>query len=143
MPVAIADPTPAPAAPVGVTAPSPPPPPIEAPVAVAPAPPPAPPAPPPPPRVELPSTDADYLQNPSPGYPAISKRLGETGTVLLRVTINAAGSPERVVVKKSSGFDRLDKVAVDTVQRWRFVPGKVNGVPQTLSYDLPIRFVLE
>jgi protein TonB len=65
MPVAIADPTPAPNAPTGVTAPQPPAPPIAAPVAAAP----APVAPPPPPKVELPSSDADYLQNPKPAYP--------------------------------------------------------------------------
>src|SRR4051812_8270659 len=67
-PQAIADPTPAPNAPTGVTTPPAPLPPIEAPVAVTPAPPPPPPAPP---KVELPSSDAAYLQNPTPVYPQI------------------------------------------------------------------------
>jgi len=67
---AIADTTASPNAPVGVIEPPQPLPPITAPVASAPPAPAAPPpAPPSPPRVELPSSDADYLQNPKPPYP--------------------------------------------------------------------------
>ncbi|MDB5857997.1 MAG: energy transducer TonB, partial [Ramlibacter sp.] len=61
-PLAIADPAPSPNAPTGVLTPQPPAPPIAAPVAPTP-------APPAPPRLELPSSDADYLQNPKPPYP--------------------------------------------------------------------------
>lgn len=140
MPVAIADPTPAPNAPTGVTTPPAPLPPIEQPVAVAPPPPPAPPAPP---RVELPSSDAAYLQNPSPTYPAISRRLGEQGKVLVRVLIGTNGLPERAEVKRSSGFERLDRAATDYVMKCRYVPGKVNGVVQAMWYEAPVNFVLE
>lgn len=142
MPVAIPDPTPAPNAPTGVTTPQPPAPPIEAPVAP-PAPPPAPPAPPAPPKIELPSSDAAYLNNPRPTYPAISKRLGEQGKVVLRVLIGTDGLPQKVEINKSSGFDRLDRQAQDAVMRWRFVPGKRNGVPETMWNLVPVNFVLE
>lgn len=136
---AIVDPTPAPAAPVGVVDP-PPPAPILAPVAVAPAPPPAPPAPP---KVELPSSDADYLQNPKPPYPPMSKRLGEQGKVEIRVLINVNGSADKAEISRSSGFERLDQSALSTVLRWRYVPGKRNGVPETMWFKVPINFVLE
>ena len=141
MPVAIPDPTPAPNAPVGITTPQPPAPPIEAPV-----PPPAPPAPsapPAPPKIELPSSDAAYLNNPKPSYPAISKRMGEQGKVVLRVLIGTDGLPQKVEISKSSGFDRLDRQAQEAVMRWRFVPGKRNGVPETMWNLVPINFVLE
>ncbi|WP_323030585.1 energy transducer TonB [Brachymonas denitrificans] len=95
------------------------------------------------PAVELPSTRASYLNNPKPPYPASSKRLGETGTVLLRVLVGADGSAERVALKKSSGFDALDNSALETVRRWRFVPGKRNGVPTAMEYTVPIAFRLE
>ncbi len=145
MPVAIADPTPAPNAPTGITTPQPPAPPIEAPVAPpAPAPgPPAPPAPPAPPKIELPSSDAAYLNNPKPSYPAISKRMGEQGKVVLRVLIGTDGVPQKVEVNQSSGFDRLDRQAQDAVMRWRFVPGKRNGVPEAMWNLVPVNFVLE
>ncbi|WP_182118864.1 energy transducer TonB [Acidovorax sp. FHTAMBA] len=145
MPVAVADPTPAPTAPTGIATPQPPAPPTDAP-AVPPSPAPAPPAPPAPaapPRIELPSSDAAYLNNPRPSYPAISKRMGEQGKVVLRVLIGTDGLPQKVEVSTSSGFDRLDRQAQDAVMRWRFVPGKRNGVPEAMWNLVPINFVLE
>ena len=143
--VAINDPTPAPNAPVGVIEPPQPLPPITAPVAPAPpappAPPPAPPAPPP--RVELPSSDADYLQNPKPPYPPMSKRLNEQGSVIMRVLIGADGMPQKAEIRKSSGFDRLDQSAATTVMKWRYVPGKRAGVAEAMWFNVPINFVLE
>jgi protein TonB len=136
-PVAIADPTPAPNAPTGVTTPQPPAPPVAAPVAAAPV------APPAPAKVELPSSDADYLQNPKPPYPAISKRLGEQGKVIVRVLIETNGVPVKAEIRQSSGYDRLDQTAMATVLKWRYVPGKRGGVPEAMWFSVPINFVLE
>ncbi|MDO4593557.1 MAG: energy transducer TonB, partial [Comamonadaceae bacterium] len=144
---AIADPTPAPNAPVGTldseaaevvdqTPPAPP-----APVAPPSAPAPA--APPSGGAVELPSSNAAYLNNPRPSYPSISRRMGEQGKVLLRVLVNANGLPEQIEIKESSGFDRLDRAALNAVQRWKFVPGKRNGVPEAMWNIVPVNFVLE
>lgn len=69
--------------------------------------------------------------------------MGEQGKVMLRVLISAEGRPEQVEIKQSSGFDRLDRQARDTVLRWRFVPGKRNGVAEAMWYVVPINFVLE
>jgi TonB family protein len=57
-----------------------------------------------------------------PPYPAKSQKAGETGTVLLRVTIAKDGRPSRAAVSESSGFWRLDMAASEFVQqryRWR------------------------
>ncbi|EHL23704.1 TonB family protein [Acidovorax sp. NO-1] len=91
----------------------------------------------------MPSSDAAYLNNPRPSYPAISKRMGEQGKVVLRVLIGTDGLPQKVEVSTSSGFDRLDRQAQDAVMRWRFVPGKRNGVPEAMWNLVPINFVLE
>lgn len=77
-----------------------------------------------PPPVLPPRYDADYLDNPAPSYPVVSRRLGEQGTVLLRVYVDAGGAPARVELKQSSGYARLDGVALSTVKRWRFVPAR-------------------
>jgi protein TonB len=98
---------------------------------------------PPPPRIELPSSNAAYLQNPAPAYPAISKRMGEQGKVVLRVFISTDGQPQKIEINRSSGFERLDRQAQETVSRWKFVPGKRNGVPEAMWYLVPINFVLE
>ena len=139
-PVAKPDPLPAPNAPMGVAEA------VPAPVTEAPptpAAPPAPPSPPAPPRIELQSSSAGYLNNPKPTYPAISRRLGEQGKVVLRVFIDAEGSPQQIEIRQSSGYERLDQQALDAVRRWRFVPGKRNGVPEAMWNIVPINFVLE
>lgn len=83
------------------------------------------------------------LNNPKPGYPAISKRMGEQGKVVLRVLIGTDGLPQKVEINQSSGYDRLDRQAQEAVMRWRFVPGKRNGVPDAMWSLVPINFVLE
>lgn len=105
--------------------------------------PPAPEPPPAPPKIELPSSNAAYLQNPAPNYPAISKRMGEHGKVVLRVLISADGLPQKIELHQSSGYDRLDRQAQDAVMRWRFIPGKRNGVAEAMWNIVPIHFILE
>lgn len=100
----------------------------------------APPAPPAPPKVELPSSDAAYLNNPKPIYPTISIRLNEQGTTVVRVWIDTDGRASQPSVVKSSGFARLDQLAVTTVVKWRYVPGKRGGVPEATWFDIPMRF---
>lgn len=91
----------------------------------------------------LPSADADYLNNPPPAYPRQSKRMGEQGTVVVRVLIGLQGMAEKAEIRTSSGFARLDQAALETVQRWRYVPGKRNGSPEAMWFNVPVRFILE
>lgn len=93
--------------------------------------------------VVLPSSDADYLNNPPPAYPRMSRRLGEQGTVVLRVLINTEGRADKAEIRTSSGYSRLDEAALETVKRWRYVPGKRAGVPEAMWFNVPIRFVLD
>ena len=139
---AIASPDPAPNAPTGVTTPPAPLPPITAPLAQTETPA-APPEAPARPRVELPSSDAEYLQNPKPPYPSLSRRLGEQGTVLIQVLIGIDGRAQKAEIKKSSGFERLDQAALTTVLKWRYVPGKRAGVAEAMWFTVPVAFALE
>jgi protein TonB len=138
MPVAIPDPTPAPNAPLGSVAPQPPAPPVMAPVAPAPAPsPPAPPA-----RVQLPMLDADYGDANEEAFrpPPISRRLGETGTVLLRITVGVDGTVTNASLVQSSGFQRLDEAALKGSRKLKFRPATRGGVPLEWTYELPVRY---
>lgn len=92
---------------------------------------------------QLPSSNADYLQNLRPAYPPISRRLNEQGKTTVRVLIDNNGEPLRADIATSSGFNRLDEAAVATVMRWRYVPGKRNGVAETMWFNVPINWVLE
>jgi protein TonB len=77
-----------------------------------------------PPTVQPASFDADYLDNPAPSYPPLSRRLGEQGGVLLRVLVTRDGSAEQVLLVRSSGYARLDTAAMEAVRRWRFLPAR-------------------
>lgn len=87
--------------------------------------------------------DADYLDNPKPIYPLVSRRLGEQGKVLLRVHVSATGLAEKVEVKTSSGYARLDQAATDAVSRWRFVPARRGDQAIAAWVQVPITFQLE
>lgn len=139
-PVAIAEPAPAPVTTPEVADPLPPAPPVTSPVSKAPTVPVTPAAPA---TIELPSSNANYLRNPTPTYPPISKRLGEQGRVIVRVLIGADGVPEKAELKQSSNYNRLDRVALETVMKWRYVPGKRGGVAEAMWVNVPIDFVLE
>jgi len=86
---------------------------------------------------DFPSTDSYY--------PDASRRLGEQGTVLVRLCIGAGG---RVVgqpsVLKSSGSSRLDQAALRYAKATsgHFSPETKNGTPVTVCTALPIKFQL-
>ena len=83
-----------------------------------------------------------YLRNPKPGYPSASRRLGEQGTVTLRVFITVAGDAKEISLKSSSGYPRLDRAALDTVRTWKFVPAKRDDKPLDAWVLVPIKFSL-
>lgn len=91
----------------------------------------------------VPAHDAAYLNNPRPVYPAMSRRLGEEGRVMLEVHINADGIPSKVTIHKSSGFPRLDDSAFEAVKRWKFAPARRGGEAIASVAIVPIPFVLE
>ena len=62
---------------------------------------------------------------------------------MLRVYVNAAGAAERVEMRTSSGFERLDQAAHDAVYRWRFVPARQGDQPVPAWVLVPITFALE
>ena len=94
-------------------------------------------------KVVLPSSDAEYLNNPKPPYPPMSKRLSEQGNVMVRIYIDADGLPQKAELQKTSGFERLDQAALAVVMKWRYVPGKRNGVPEAMWMGTTIKFILE
>lgn len=84
-------------------------------IAASPAPPSAPPS----------QRPADYLDNPAPAYPGLARRLGEEGTVLLRVHVLRSGHAREIEILATSGSPRLDQAASDAVRHWRFLPARV------------------
>jgi protein TonB len=77
-----------------------------------------------------------------PHYPYESRRLKEQGTVLLDVQLSMSGTVERVSVRTSSGFARLDKAALEAVRRWRWSPTVRDGQPVAVRGVVEIPFTL-
>lgn len=85
---------------------------------------------------------ANYAHAPKPGYPEPARREGWEGTVLLRVLVNPQGKAERIELRRSSGFEMLDRAALETVKEWRFHPARY-GERQVESWvQIPIVFRL-
>lgn len=82
-------------------------------------------------------------QNPPPAYPAAAMRRSETGTVVVRVQVDASGAPGGVALIRRSGSRDLDRAAMEAVRRWRFQPAQRDGVPVAGSVDIPIDFSLQ
>ncbi len=87
--------------------------------------------------------DADYLRNPAPPYPALSRRMGEEGKVILRVSVSPQGGADNVEIKASSGSPRLDEAAQRTVRSWKFIPAKRGDTAIQSVVLVPIIFKLE
>jgi periplasmic protein TonB len=104
---------------------------------------PAPPAPPAAEPVSQARFDADYLKNPAPPYPPLSRKIGEEGKVILRVSVNPQGSADSVEIKTSSGSQRLDESAQRTVRNWKFIPAKRGDTAVQSWVLVPIIFKLE
>lgn len=93
--------------------------------------------------IEPPHFNVAYLNNPRPAYPPIARKLGLEGLVLLRVDVNAKGTPEKVVIAQTSGASLLDEAAIKAVQGWTFVPARRGDTPIAHPVEVPIRFQLK
>lgn len=98
---------------------------------------------PPPPAQPIPPSAIQYLVPPDIVYPRASRRLGETGLVVVAVRIDAEGVPREAQVVQSSGFERLDRAAVAGVLRARFRPLTVDGRPLAGWARIPVPFQLD
>lgn len=90
-------------------------------------------------------TDAQvgYLTRPSPIYPMRSKRMGEQGTVTVRVLVDPTGRPAQVALQKSSGHPDLDEAALSALRAARFRPFVDAGIAQAVWVVCPIGFALQ
>lgn len=103
----------------------------------------APPSPPVAPAASAQATSDPVLQGkPSAPYPIAALRNGESGTVMLRVTVGADGVPYGIAVARSSGSRTLDRAAMGAVKSWRFSPGMRDGQPVPATVQIPVSYNL-
>jgi len=84
-----------------------------------------------------------FRQPPAPPhYPRGSVERDEEGVVLVRAFVDPAGTTQRVVVFRSSGFPLLDEAALKAVRGWRFEPMVRDGRATAAWVQVPVRFRL-
>jgi protein TonB len=86
---------------------------------------------------------AGMATNRAPAYPQIALSRGETGRVMLRVSVSADGRPLEVDVAETSGYPSLDVAAEAAVRRWQFIPATQAGSPVAAIAEVPVRFRLD
>ncbi|WP_297325901.1 energy transducer TonB [Nitrosomonas sp.] len=79
----------------------------------------------------------------APTYPAISRRMGEEGKLVLRVELDENGHIDNAKVINSSGYERLDTAALTAVKSWQCNPSLRNGQPVRAVALQPFNFVLQ
>lgn len=79
----------------------------------------------------------------APVYPSQSRRLNETGVVILRVELNETGHVALATIKSSSGYSRLDEAALAAVRTWRCAPAIRNGHSVSSVALQPFNFILQ
>lgn len=82
-------------------------------------------------------------QSPPPTYPPSALRKGETGTVMVRIQVDAQGNPGGVALIRRSGSRDLDRAAMEAVRKWKFQPAIDDGQPVAGAVDIPVEFNLE
>jgi TonB family protein len=87
--------------------------------------------------------DRDVFINPKPTYPLLSRRMREQGAVHLKLCIDELGHVANIFLAKSSGYQKLDRSAIETVSEWRFSALESQNTPSSDCYHLPIHFRLE
>ena len=83
-----------------------------------------------------------YKENIPPDYPRLAQRRGHEGLTKLNVEVLDTGWVGRIEVAASSGFEVLDRAALEAVKQWRFVPGTVNKKRSIQWVIVPVRFAL-
>lgn len=79
----------------------------------------------------------------SPAYPALSRRMGEEGKLVLQVEMDETGRISKAKIIESSGYSRLDNAALSAVKTWRCRPAMRDGHPVPAIALQPFNFVIE
>jgi protein TonB len=96
-----------------------------------------------PPEKEVRLIYPKYVENPKPIYPREARKKGYEGEVLLRVEVLPNGRVGQIEIRRSSGYEILDRSAMETIKQWRFIPAQKGEDRVTFWVNIPIKFQLQ
>ena len=94
------------------------------------------------PKPKGPSRPPRVINWTDPPYPEQARQQGIEGTVILKLTITAAGRPRNVAVVRSSGHSGLDEAAVAHVKKTEFSPALKDADPVAMTITFRVKFRL-
>ena len=78
----------------------------------------------------------------APRYPFEAKRLGLSGTVVVRFIVDSRGEVSDVEVIRSDSSE-FSKAAAEAMLKWKFRPGMKNGRRVNTRMEMPMNFSLD
>jgi protein TonB len=77
----------------------------------------------------------------APIYPYELKRDGVTGVVSVSFEVDEQGNVQDPAVQKSTN-SKFDQPALDAIKKWKFKPGRKDGVPVKMKVAIPLQFTV-
>ena len=78
---------------------------------------------------------------PDPEFSEEARKAKYQGTVILTVVVGPDGRTHEVRVLRSLGMG-LDEKAVEAIHRWKFEPGRRDGIPVAVLVNVEVNFRL-
>jgi protein TonB len=78
-----------------------------------------------------------------PSYPSAARTAGQSGRVLIVVTVNAQGRATGARIAQSSGVASLDQAALSAARASTYNPRRVAGLPLPDTITIPYTFRLD
>ena len=84
--------------------------------------------------------ESEPISSPSPELPDDLRTENLDKDYIAEFTVGPDGVPESVRTFQSTGIQSLDRIALETAQKWRFRPAKLGGVATRQTVRLKIEF---
>jgi len=85
----------------------------------------------------------EMVKSPPPVYPEAEKKAGTEGKVIIKALVDKTGKVVEVEVAKTSGYEALDKAAVEAAYQNEFKPAMQDGKPVAIWVAYKVNFKLD
>jgi len=83
-----------------------------------------------------------FIYKARPVYPALARRMGKEGKVILKLFIDTNGKLQQIEVIDYAGYG-FTEAAIEAVKKSTYAPGYRNGERVAMKALLPVRFQLQ
>jgi len=87
-------------------------------------------------------TPARVVKQVLPKFPAGASRFGVAGDLVVQITIDRNGQPTLPRIVRALPAPTLSFVALEALRHWQFEPGRSNGQPISMPFDLTVHYKL-